>query len=273
MTYRFRRSFIARRRAEGQRREWEVAMRNRTNALLVFIVGVALPWASCSRPGDDTAEVGLLSGAVLTDCIYLDPGGPFTPIPVIDQDKELVIRDLSVVNDPCRATNTPLGPCAPGTVGVWTFRGLMSQMAGTVPLGKFVAEWLHTFEIPVTVTTFTHPPRPTFRAAFLDPWLIASGCPAGAPIVGKGACALDLNNAPFRLLAVTNRIDLSGFVGAPPGSGYDAGPGQGRFVFGFLGGGTPAGPQLRGTVIFEYEFPSSKDAFGWAKDWHQLSAM
>ena len=232
--------------------------------------------AACVTQPTGDPTIGSIESSLVTNCDYLDPGGPKAPVPVITFAKELMITDVSVVDDPCRSTNMPVGPCAPGTVGVWTFQHLMTNMAGGTPVNQFVREWLHTFEIPINVNGFPYGPRmPGFRAAFLDPWLANSpGCFPGQPIVGPGACmTLNLADAPFRLLAISNRIDLSGCVGAPPGGGYDSGPGQGRFTFGFLGGGKAAGPPLQGTVIFEYEYPSFQNAFGWAATWHVLSGL
>jgi hypothetical protein len=84
----------------------------------------------------------------------------------------------------------------------------MSQMAGTTPPQKFVAEWLHQWEVPLVVNGFAAPARPGIRPALIDFWLVASGCPAGAPIVGPGACPLDLKRAPGSAIAQvrTNEI-------------------------------------------------------------------
>lgn len=206
---------------------------------------VPLAVVSCvtTTPTDDSeGPVGEVHQALVTDCAYLDPS-IFTPLPVpVDFEKELTITDISVVEDPCRTTWSPTGGCASGTVGAWTFATLMTRMAGTTPPEQFAAEWLDTFETAQTVNGFPVPPRNDFRATVLDPWLVASGCPAGSPIVGPGACTLDLKIAPFRLLAIVNRIDLQGFT-----YGGDS-PGEARFVFGWLnlpnvkGGKKPPAP-------------------------------
>jgi hypothetical protein len=195
----------------------------------------------------------------------------------VDFARELVITDLPVVENPCRTTWSAAG-CPLGTRGTWTFKHLMTQMAGSVPAQAFVAELLNTFMTPQPVSTVPSPgaaplpttipalpPRPLFRARFLDPWLIASGCAAGAPIVGPGACALNLDLAPFRLLAIVNRVDLSEPVA--PGSSA----GEGRFVFGLYNALT--GAPHAATIIFEYDLPPPRDAFAWENDWHALSGL
>ncbi|TMQ18681.1 MAG: hypothetical protein E6J90_19585 [Deltaproteobacteria bacterium] len=103
----------------------------------------------------------------------------------------------------------------------------------------------------------------------IDPWLVASGCPSGSPITGPGACKLDLKKAPFRVLAISNRVDLecAGYTGA--------GDGEARFVFGVL---DSSGNPLRAAVIFEYKLPPQRGgapytAATWEKDWHALSTM
>ncbi len=228
--------------------------------------------AACS--GADTAavdeeRVGEAAQEITTNCVWLDPAvTPPLPIPV-NFARELLIRALPVVEDPCRTTW--FAACPPASLGAWTFRRLMMNMAGTVPVQQFVADWLHQWEIGTAVGPFPVPPRPGIRPAFIDPWLIASGCAAGAPIVGPGACPLNLLNAPFRLLAIVNRADNATFVGgAPPTPDPEA-----RFVFGMTNATT--GAALPSTVIFEYKLPPTRPAFGpttlfnWASAFHVLS--
>jgi hypothetical protein len=178
-------------------------------------------------------RVGTAEDKLVVNCKYLDQA-QYPQLPVaVDFDREILVRDLSVVEDPCRTTWTA-GGCAPGTVGAWTFGHLMSEMAGTTPPAQFVAEWVHTFELTQMINGFLVPARGNVRAALIDPWLVASGCAPGTDLLGPGACALDLKIAPFRLLAIVNRADLSG-----PAYGAEN-PGEARFVFGMLqltGGG------------------------------------
>jgi hypothetical protein len=212
---------------------------------------IATPEETTSDPNE---PVGEATQDLVTNC-------PF-PTPSIDVARELLINDLSVVNDPCRTTWTAPG-CAAGTQGAWTFGKLMTAMAGTTPPAQFVADWLHSWEINVSVNGFNVPARPPIRPALINKWQGASGCPVGSPLVGPGACALDLTKAPFRLLSIVNRVDAGGVVGAGEA-------GEGRFVFGAfdLVNGAP----MPMTVIFEYGLPTAIDTFGWAQKFHALGA-
>ncbi|MFT3769787.1 MAG: hypothetical protein QM820_30490 [Minicystis sp.] len=226
----------------------------------------------------------------MTNCKYLDIS-QYAPLATpIDFDRELVIRDLSVVEDPCRTTNHPVVGCSPSEIGVWTFGRLMKHMSGNTPPEQFVAEWLDTFENPQSVNGFPVPPRGNIRSQLIDPWLVASGCHAGDPIVGPGACALDLSISPLLLSAVVNRVDLSG-----PSYGADN-PGEARFVFTMVrlqvntgpkvdpakerevylkrvaeNGGQIVGGSLKGTVILEYRIPRDQKIQDWTQSWHKLS--
>lgn len=237
--------------------------------ILIPAAVVFVGWTSaCSET--PRAPDPLLSGAeqaVLTKCPYLDPLSPdFTPGVVFDE--ELLIRDLSVVDDPCRTSWT--GSCASGgTQGIWTFGEMITRIAGTGSPQALVAAWLHQWEINLNVNGFAIPPRPNVRAQLIEPWLAASGCVAGAPIVGAGACALDLEQAPFRLLAIVNRSDLECADPLAPGSG------EARLVFGIL---DRDGDPLQGTVIFEFTLPPFRGGvpyttMQWQHDWHVLHTM
>lgn len=248
------------------------------SSILVSAVAAACV-SSAPAPTEESSEegpVGEAQQALVTDCDYLDPA-LHTPLPVpVDYEKELVITDLSVTEDPCRTTWAPTVLCPSHTVGAWTFANLMEKMAGTTPVHEFVAEWLDTFETMQTVNGFPVPPRSNFRSAVLDPWLVASGCSAGDPIVGPGACALDLKIAPLRLLGIVNRVDLEGLT-----YGNDS-PGEARLVFGWLTlpvkgrwdkNGQLRGDPLKGTVIFEYKLPPTRTSCEWSEVWHDLSGM
>ena len=88
----------------------------------------------------------------------------------------------------------------------------------------------------------------------LGPWEERSGGPSRP---------LDFSTAPFRLLAIMNRMDLR-----QPG----VQAGEGRFVFGVL---DAAGNPLEFTVILEYALPGgTPEAIQrWARDWHELGQL
>jgi hypothetical protein len=175
----------------------------------------------------------------------------------VDPEKELMITHLGVMEDPVR-TNPEKGSKA-----VWTFKHLITQMAGKNDPAQFALEWLKLWEVDQRVNGKLSSARPGITATIIEPWLSASG-----------GDQLDLNIAPFKLLAIANRMDLRVH---DPNSVTSAG--EGRFVFGVLKpDGTPlpplAGPATGAfTVIFEYELGAKnmKDINQWARSWHDLN--
>jgi hypothetical protein len=183
---------------------------------------------------------------------------------VVDPARELMIRDLSVVDDCVRTT---WGPCPSGTAtGAWTFGNLIAGVAGTndpVTLSNYVLSWLSHWERTVTVNGFDVPPRNDqfsgIRAQVINPWLNHS------PVRGQ----LDMRIAPFRLLAIVNRVDLR----TQPAYG-NANAGEARFVFGVLNLDQPSAvPPF--TVIFEYgiQAKTCDDIKAWAQRWHALGSI
>ncbi|MEW6057442.1 MAG: hypothetical protein AB1540_12590 [Bdellovibrionota bacterium] len=160
----------------------------------------------------------------------------------IRAEKELVITDLSVVNDP--RAHAPNGP--------WTFGYLMRQLTpkGMHP-SDFVLRWLNEWMLTKKIASDMVEPRKAIEKIVSD-W----------PKKEDGR--LDLDRAPLRLLAIVNRIDNRG----PFTRG---GAGEGRFVFSFL---APNGTPLSFTVIFEYLLPrlpkKGLTVRSWARRWHAL---
>ncbi|EYF06899.1 hypothetical protein [Chondromyces apiculatus] len=224
----------------------------------------------------DVERVSEASGAVVTACPFPEPTEP------IAFEKELVIRHRSVVDDPCRTTWTGAG-CLPERRGVWTFGHMMTLMAGVTspddPVAKqFMARWLSTWETDQTINGHLVARRSGIRAVLIDPWLQASGCMPGAPLLGPGACALDLRKAPFRLLAFVNRVDLSG--SASHGNAAAHASGEFRVVFGALNldqlqSAAPDDRQgvLDATVVLEYHLPQILPGHTWAYYLHGLSTI
>lgn len=181
------------------------------------------------------------------------------PVRGVDISRELMITDLRVIEDPLR-TNPRNGARA-----TWTFKYLIEQMAGTRDPSDFALRWLSTWERDQFVNGFVATARPRIRELVIDPWLKASG--------GR---RLDLAKAPFKLLAIVNRMDLR----STDLNRVDS-AGEGRFVFGVLGAdGKPLKPTA-GTVpggfmvIFEYELMARRmEELGeWARSWHDLGRL
>lgn len=197
---------------------------------------------------------------------------PVDPVPLGApaelKDHSLMITNIDVIEDP---TRTITNPCtgAGNPNGVWTFGFLMRQMASPNPgsiasdadVSTFVLNWLNIWMTDQTINTGLVPARTAMQTTVIDPWLaksLAGGAPAGQ---------LDMKFAPFRLLAIVNRIDLRGNTGYSVSNG-----GEGRFVFGVLDENCNA---MRFTCIFEYGINktscSSLKAF--AQQWYNLKDM
>jgi hypothetical protein len=164
--------------------------------------------------------------------------------------RELMVRDVSVVEDPVRTTFAS-PPDTPHR-GVWTFARLMRDMAPTPAAAPAFAERLFkTWLTDQVVNGFTTPARPAIKDIVLDKW----------PRSTDGS--LDLEKAPLRLLAIVNRIDQRNVE-----QGH---AGEGRFVFGVLQDDFT----LSFTVILEFEQPAktAEEIQGWADQWHALASL
>ncbi|GEN05875.1 hypothetical protein SAMN05443572_1021005 [Myxococcus fulvus] len=162
----------------------------------------------------------------------------------VSPENELLITALPVVEDPVRTVNG----------GAWTFGTLMRRMNGGQNPSEMIRTWLKTWETNQVIAGMPVAGRPSMLPDVLTPWETRSGGPS-AP--------LDFNTAPFRLLAIVNRIDLRS-------EGTHSG--EGRFVFGVT---TPSGLDLPFTVILEYMLPGDgpEDIQRWARDWHELGSL
>ena len=176
----------------------------------------------------------------------------------ISIEKELLITDLSVVND-ARAS---------GADGAWSFGGLMTALAPN-DAPALVKQWLDSFERRQDVNDFPLPPRPAMRARLTRLWMAKDGATTFA------AWTPNLANAPFRLLAIVYRPDL----GVVDRNGTIRSAGEARFVFTALDLSKvrpldEASP-LPFTVIFEYGLRASdRDGVkAWAERWHRLGGM
>jgi hypothetical protein len=164
--------------------------------------------------------------------------------PAVAANKELVISDPTVLGD-ARASNASDGP--------WSFRFMMEQLTpiGTDP-ADFAADWVHQFEVGPTVNGFPTDQRLAF--VLRSDW----------PTTPNGK--LDMSQAPFRLLAIVNRVDL-----------HATSNGEARFVYGLFFEGQS--PQAM-SVIFEFGLPAHDPNTGaaltrasWASKFHALGGL
>src|SRR5262245_42787301 len=128
----------------------------------------------------------------------------------VDPARELVITDVSVVDDCFRTTwfGACPPPALPATRGAWTFGKLVEGIFGTVNpviLDGEVRRWLNEWKIVKVVNGEVVPARPSVQNLVIKPWEVASG-----------GVQLDMRRAPFRLLAIVARLDLR----QPPGSPF-----------------------------------------------------
>jgi hypothetical protein len=185
----------------------------------------------------------------------------FTGIPyAINPAQELMITDLSIVQDPTRTFDVCTGQGTPG--GAWTFGKLMTDMANQAATGvdpaDFVEKWLKTWETTQTVNGFPVAARPNIDTDVINLWPRVNG-------------KLDLTKAPMRLLAIVNRVDLRTGGAYVPGKA-----GEGRFVFGVVANNGANGCNaLSFTVILEYGVPITGCTAirAWGQQWHALGSI
>ncbi len=116
-----------------------------------------------------------------------DPFGGIRP------ERELFIVQPKVVDD-ARAKYP----------GPWSFGGLVNELVGEDKAGACMRAWLETWVVRQKVNGFDVPARPGIMAKVIEPWQKRDGFDpkSGTPWMPK------LENAPFRLLAIVNRMDL-----------------------------------------------------------------
>lgn len=213
-----------------------------------------------------TEPIRLIDGTLLTRFL---PKFDFvlTLPPAHDENRSLMVTSTTVVGDPLRTFD----PCdvdgdgALGNVnGAWSFKTLISNMSGALSAQQFTHNWLQEWMANQTVNSFTINARTNIQN-FFPGW------------DGVNAATLDMNNLPFRLLAIVNRIDLA----KTTAYGISGNPGEIRFVFGLVdtqsascvSGNTGSTRQM--TVIFEYGDVSGacNSVKNRANEWIDLSSM
>lgn len=165
-------------------------------------------------------------------------------------EQELLITDVGVVDN--HRAEYP---------GAWSFGHLMEQAYGAEIAPGVVATWLDNWAKGVQRLNSSRDPRPGVREKLIKAWQKADGWVGDDP---EDAWRPKFENAPFRLLAIVNRMDMAvpvssfdqpttstlpGYYSRHAGAADSAG-GEMRLVFGVtdqrgesLGAGT--------TVIFE----------------------
>ena len=163
-------------------------------------------------------------------------------------ERSLMIVAPEVIADPTRTfdrCDTDNDGNTGNVNGVWSFKSLMKEMANTPATGvstqAFIHNWLRHYMVNSTVNTFTAEAPNVASKLFLFPgW------------DGVNAATLDIDNLPFRLIGIVNRLDL-----AKTGAyGHAKASGEIRFVFGLTlpacDGISPGQVGVPSTVILEY---------------------
>jgi hypothetical protein len=185
---------------------------------------------------------------------------PFEGLPPLTPGAEqliihncLMITNLKVVENTTRTQGK----------GVWTFAHLIDGLANPSETGispsDFVKKWLSHWQKDQSINGYTIPNRKDgIEQLILNSWPRVSG-----------SGDLDLEKAPFRLLAIVSRLDLRDnlVLGAERIGG--GGAGEARFVFCAV---DKDGAPLAFTVIFEYgikkrDYQAVRD---WALQWYDL---
>ena len=227
-------------------------------------LGLVLLLAACSSRPPPSSGFGFEEGSQPMPPLEDPPHAFPPPVPDIDRDRELLVTDAAVL---AGARSDNADPAAP-----WSFRHVMEALAaeGAADATTFVRNWLGTWQ-----TTATAPgiydsglpldARPSVEKELVCPWLRLT--PENACDETCGSCAgakLDLAVAPFKLLAIVNRLDLGETT-----SGCSPQSSEARFVFAALRPGTSIPLALN--VIIEYRVTGT--SAGEPSAWHALGAL
>jgi mono/diheme cytochrome c family protein len=177
-------------------------------------------------------------------------------IPIV-RDRELVVTDDAVLGS---MSNN-------GTEGSLSFRRAMAQLSLSASPDASTLAWMEAWA--ERLRDDGDPARAdALFAAVTCPWLQSN--PANGCSESCSTCTLSdlrLEDAPFRLVAVANRTDLS----VMPDRAADGG--EARLVFALTSGpaDSPASTPLPLTVIVEYAQQGAATA--WAERWHALGSV
>lgn len=217
------------------------------------------------------------------------------------KQNSLFITDLSVVEDPARTYNVTAN--TGNWQGAWTFGTLMKAMAHQSSTGvsatEFLRSWVATWMNSQTVNEQVIAPREDALVAMIAPWIRKASHPDLPSYTSIHSGNWEqywtglhqdsiLKYAPFKLMAIVNRIDLRGSTayGSTP---FNAG--ETRFIFTLIDPPSglvptnfdqeftfPNGNFLdwRGmNVIIEYRNTAQNicELKNWAQRWYDLSAF
>jgi hypothetical protein len=184
----------------------------------------------------------------------------------------LIVIDADTIEGPLASNAEADAPLS--------FRAQMEWLAGDRDPIDFTRAWLEQWETVTAVGPAQAPvvPRPAARQRLLDPWWATSGSEL-PPSAGQDAAYGDAGGtggmgatsealpswaaAPFRLIAIVNRVDLAS---DPCATG-----GEIRYVYAAVEPG--AGITLEMTAILEIPYPGTRPAAEWARAWSDIAAL
>lgn len=187
--------------------------------------------------------IELVDGSIITPVLFPHDNLPILPV-AHDPMRSLLVNDTAVVADPSRTFDLcdTDGDGSLGNVnGVWSFKTLMTNMANRtssispITPQQFTHNWVRRWMTSQTVNGSIIFPRPNFEL-FFPGW------------DGINASTLDMDNLPFHLLAIVNRIDMA----KTSAYGQSNNPGEIRLVFALLDQRNNQCVSAEMTVIFEY---------------------
>ena len=187
------------------------------------------------------------------------PPPPPTPI---ERGRELLVTDGAVLSGARSDNANALAP--------WSFRHAMEALAAasSVDPAAFVSGWLATWQTSATAASEGSLPlgaRPDVQKDLVCPWLRLTpenGC--DETCAQCASSKLDLSRAPFRLLAIVNRLDL-----AETTNGCKPEASEARLLFMAMRPGTTT--PLSFNAIFEYAVDGTNA--GVPQSWHALAAL
>lgn len=202
-------------------------------------------------------KIARLSAALLP--LALTPAAHATTVTPadIDQEKELIIRDLGVVE----WTDPHPGPHG-HRLGI---ENILAQISRDGTAKTALLEWMDAWVSVFPRPNGLPPITVTVGANLLQQWMVRDGA------TSRAAWRPNFQNAPFRLLAITNRMDLQ----RRDADGLPLSAGEGRLIFGVTLGPGATGQALKAAVIFEFSLParSEGEVLAWAQAWHGLKSF
>ena len=156
----------------------------------------------------------------------------------IKPEQELLIIDVAVTDS--KLADFP---------GVLSFGYLMEQLGGeSEDKTKLLLNFLTKWESEQTVNTFKVPAREAIRDLVIEPWKKADGQEGVSDLEWK----VNYKNAPFRLTALINRIDMARIPELDPTRDELISLGINPDSSAFTSGNAYYGPSISGEMRFTY---------------------